>query len=311
LGRRFVLKASLGAILAGPLAAPLRFLRADEEGQGASKHDRYVVTPKDFRKFNARRRFELGIHGNYFSGQMHEETKTAYAGFLAWLTEDEAKQIGKQEDVSAVTKLSSEDIPGPDKRAGGAKQLAIVVVPNVFESRPDAKTFRSAKALAETWAKEFASLKGLKFSSDKEEKNVAVEIPEGEVSKELVEGLKKHAQVVGLLWLNPTTVTPGEEGGVVTTRALGEEGITTQPVREEGGATTEAVGEEGATTLAVGEEGGPTTKALGEEGGPSTRALGEEGGPTTLRVGEEGGPAPRPPKGGGGVTTQALGEEGR
>ncbi len=313
--RRSVLKGLWGGMM-GLVAwklLPAGQGRGDEKtGEKGAKHGRYLVMPKDFRMFNEKKRQELGVFGNHINIASDTPEKRNRGGFLAWLTDDEAKKLSDNAEIASVITLSESDISGPDERKQSAKKLAVQLAPNSWAKRPGSDTFASADSLVDSWNKEFSSLKGVKFAVSgkdaKEPQTVTVEVPEGETPKELVAGLKKHAQVVGLLWLNPTTVTIGEEGGV-TTQALGEEGgPTTKALGEEGGPTTERLGEE-ATTLAIGEEGGPTTKALGEEGGPvpTTRALGEEG-VTTRGLGEEGGP--RGGRRDGDLTTQALGEEG-
>lgn len=332
--RRGLLKA-MWCGLAGAWALPLLPRRAWGEGkpgEQATGYSRYLVMPKDFRKFNEKKRQELGVLGSHLNVASDAPEKRNRGGFLAWLTEAEAKKLAEHAEVASVLPLSEADIPGPDERKQGAKQLAILLAPNSWAARPAAESFVPAGTLAETWNKKFADQKGVKFSvsgkDEKEPQTITVEMPAGETPKELVAELKKHPQVAGLLWLNPTTLALNEEGGV-TTQALGEEGgPTTEAVGEEGGPTTKALGEE-ATTLALGEEGGPTTRAVGEEGGPTTRARGEEGGPvpTTQALGEEGGPPPTtkalreeggpPPtttalreEGGPAPTTKALGEEG-
>lgn len=238
------------------------------------------------------------------------------SGYLAWLTEAEARDLTKELAVALVAPyVPSMKVVAPVE-AGARKAAIVSLAPNGWEKRPPAETFVATDDVANELKKALATVA----------KEIAVEV-RGEALEVRRDGaeplgddalaiLLAHPQVAAVEWeALAMTLALGEEGaGEPTTMALGEEGgageepaPTTQAVGEEGGvidATTYALGEEGAnaTTFALGEEGGGvTTYALGEEGGATTYALGEEGGVTTYALGEEGS---------GGVTTFALGEEG-
>lgn len=237
------------------------------------------------------------------------------SGYLAWLTEAEARDLTKELAVALVAPYVPSMKPTAPAEAGARKAAIVTLAPNSWEKTPPAGTFAPTERIAEELKRALAPVAA----------DVVVEVREDRLSVHREGGealgddalaiLLAHPQVASVEWeALATTLALGEEGaGERTTMALGEEAgagegppATTEAVGEEGGvidATTFALGEEGSgTTFALGEEGGDvTTYALGEEGGVTTYALGEEGGVTTYALGEEGS---------GGVTTYALGEEG-
>jgi hypothetical protein len=232
---------------------------------------RYLVMPRDFRGLKTDRRVQLGIGGGYFRCVLRKDETFPRAGFLAWLTDAEAKKLAKSKDVRGVLPITPADVPGPGKKPAGASQFAVQLVPNGFAKvKPPRDSFVDTPTLIDEWTKAFPDVK---FEPSGSPGRVLVKIGPAGMPESLPAALKKHPQVVGVHW-----------HGTVTTLALGEEG-----------ATTKALGEEGASTRRRGEEGGVSTRRLGEEGGrpPVTRARNEAG---------------KPP--GGGVTTLALSEEG-
>lgn len=246
-------------------------------------YDRFVVVPKDFRRFSKSRRQKLGVGGGYFR-IFDKKSKKPKAGYLAWLTKDAAKALASEADVVGVHRIKTGDVAGPGPRRGKTNQLAVQLLPNGWQTVPPKKgTYVSTSELIDAWSKQF---KTVKFKPTGTPSRVLISIGPAGMPEALTKKLKAHPQVARLYWnAVATTLALGEEGA--TTKALGEEGASTRRRGEEGGKVT---------TLRVGEEGGKvTTKALGEEGA-STRALGEEGGK-------------RPPKRGR-ATTLALGEEG-
>lgn len=261
------------------------------------RYSRYVVIPKDFRRFRVQRRKELGVGGGYFR-IVEPKTKKAKAGYLAWLTKAGAEKVKTARDVAEVRKIEAHDLSDPGPKPN-TSQLAVQLVPNDWRLVPPPKgSYVDTDKLVDAWSKKF---KMVKFKKSRTPSTVLINIGPAGLPEQLVKSLKLHPQVARISWnVRATTLALGEEGA--TTKALGEEGASTRRRGEEGGKVT---------TLRVGEEGGKvTTKALGEEGGKgSTRRLGEEGGKrppkvSTRALGEEGGK--RPPR----VTTQALGEEG-
>ncbi|HEV7282046.1 MAG TPA: hypothetical protein VGN57_17725 [Pirellulaceae bacterium] len=241
------------------------------------------------------------------------------SGYLAWLTEAEARDVTKELAVALVAPyVPSMKLLAPGE-ADARKAAIVTLAPNGWEKSPAAGTFAATEAVAEELLRSLAAVAG-DVSVEVREHQLSVHRDGGEpLGDDALTILLAHPQVAAVEWeALATTFALGEEGaGDPTTMALGEEAgagdaapPTTQAVGEEGGvidATTFALGEEGAvsTTYALGEEGGGvTTYALGEEGGGvTTYALGEEGsgGVTTYALGEEGA---------GQATTLALGEEG-
>jgi hypothetical protein len=183
------------------------------------------------------------------------------AGFLAWLTKDQAKTLAAQKDVREVLHLTPDDVPGPGKKPDAATQLAVLLIPNGFTKvKPARDSYHDTPALIKAWSKKFPDVK---FKASGTTGMMVVIFGPTGMPVSLPGVLKKHPQVVGVQW--------------------------------HGTATTLALGEEGATTKALGEEGGVSTRRLGEEGGrpPLTRARGEAGKTppgtvSTLALGEEG-----------------------
>lgn len=238
------------------------------------------------------------------------------SGYLAWLTEAEARDLLKELSVALVAPyVPSMKFVAP-LEAGARKAAIVTLAPNAWEKTPPAGTFATTDVVADEIKRSLTAV-AADVSVDIRENSLVVRRDGGApLGDDALAVLVAHPQVAAVEWeALATTLALGEQGGGErTTMALGEEAgagdapaPTTQAVGEEGGvidATTYALGEEGAnaTTYALGEEGGGvTTYALGEEGGATTYALGEEGGVTTYALGEEGG---------GGVTTMAFGEEG-
>lgn len=301
--RREVLKslAAAGLVAGGLLAspAPAQDDGADEEGADEETADRddyaaWWIVPKDFRKFDAKRRAELGVHGPYFTGDQASKPMKGRGGFLAWLTAEQADKIKAAEGVGDVHKLEAADKPSPQDERKGATELLVHVIPGDFKEKPPKGSYQPVAALVVSWREKFsdgADIRDsqIKFELDSGNRGVVVNLGAKEPPKEMLEALKEHPQVTLIEWNRPvSTLALGEEGGPApTTKRLGEEGgpgPTTLALGEEGGPTTEAIGEEGGpTTLGRGEEGGPiplpSSRARGEEGGVSTKALGEEGGP--------------------------------
>jgi hypothetical protein len=254
-------------------------------GKSAKGFSLYLVVPKSIRKFTTKRRTELGVGGPYVHGWGGNENWKQSKGFLAWVSEEEAKKIREAADVHAVNAIKAEDKikTGHPSKSGG--KLTVAVMPNGWPHRPEADNYFSAKQLADSWAKQFSDAKHVKFTPS--ENAVEVNFGKAKIDERMIDVMAANPQVSQLAWSGPPT-----------TKAIGEEG--------------------GQTTLARWEEGGPSTRRLGEEGGrpprPTTLAVGEEGGVTTLALGEEGGrPIPRPlprPLPRPGITTKAIGEEG-
>ncbi len=253
----------------------------DRESRRTS-YGRYLVVPEDFRQFTARRREELGVLGNHFSS-MNAKQQRGSGGFLAWLTAEEAQKLAAHADVADVQPLSADDIPGPGEAMFGATDLLVVLAPNSWSKLPPRDTFATTAEVVAEWSQQFADVKGISFGSVRDSSgHVLGQLPGGKIPDGLVDGLKKHPQVIGIHWAVPATTQAGNEEGGATTQALGEEGATTRALGEEG-ASTRRLGEEGATTKAVGEEGRvppASTQAGGEEGKfqpITTEAAGEEG----------------------------------
>jgi hypothetical protein len=251
------------------------------------------------------------------------------SGYLAWLTEAEARGLLKELAVALVAPyVPSMKLVAP-LEAGARKAAIVALAPNAWEKTPPAGTFAATGVVADELRKSLAAV-AADVTVDVRENTLVIRREGREpIGDDALAILIAHPQVAAVEWeALATTFALGEEGGGErTTMALGEEAgagdvpaPTTQAVGEEGGiidATTYALGEEGgATTYAFGEEGGVTTYGLGEEGGVTTYALGEEGGGgvTTFALGEEGGVDPTTlalsEEGGGVPTTKALGEEG-
>ena len=265
---------------------------AAEDGEKPqNQYALYFVVPVNFKSFSTRRRNDLGVQGTYLPGLASNEDLKESQGFLAWLTADEAAEIGKAGDVETVHQIGRTDVSvqGVPPEKGGAT-LRVHAAPFQWNAKLDAKTYQSIEQLGEAWSKQFSMHEGVKVIANKAIRTPFVAFADGKVADAVIDRIKEHPQVYAVEWMTPV-------------------GNTTKRLGEEGGATTLRVGEEGGvTTQALGEEGGVTTKALGEEGGVSTEALGEEGGgprPSTRALGEEGGVRPRPQP-----TTLALGEEG-
>lgn len=254
--------------------------KSEKSEAKAEDYDRYVVIPKDFRRFRIQRRKKLGIGGGYFR-IVEPKTKKAKAGYLAWLTKDGVKKLQAEADIKEVHQIEAKDIADPGPKRGRSTQIMVTLLPNGWRIAPAPKgSYTSTSKLVDEWSKKFSTVK---FKQSRTPTYVMINIGPAGMPEKLVSALKAHPQVARVSWnAVATTLALGEEGA--TTKALGEEGASTRRRGEEGGKVT---------TLRVGEEGGrPTTKALREEGA-STRALGEEGGK-------------RPPR----FTTKALGEEG-
>ena len=291
--------------LASGLVARVASAEDVEADTPKNSHRLYFVVPTKFRSFSTRRRGDLGVQGSYLPGLVNNEDLKESKGFLAWLTEDEAKVVSDAGDVETVHRIEPADISvqGAPQEKGPAT-LRIHAAPFEWNAKIPPETFLSIEALGEEWSKQFSMHEGIKVIANKSVRTPFITFADGKVPDVVIDAIKEQPQVYALEWLTPA-------------------GPSTRRLGEEGGATTLRVGEEGgATTQALGEEGGVTTKAIGEEGGPrpSTRALGEEGGvrprpqPTTLALGEEGGrgeaPAILPKEPPRQLTTQALGEEG-
>jgi len=220
-------------------------------------YDRYVVIPKDFRKFRTARRTKLGIGGGFFRIALDKKRKTVKSGFLAWLTEEGAETLRQEPDVLNVRRITPQDIPGPGKKPKRARQLMIRLAPNGWRRvKPPTESYTPTAELVSTWSKQFDTVK---FKASKSPGIVLVNIGPAGIPENLVASLKKHGQVVGIHW-----------NAVATTLALGEEAATTKALGEEGGKqprTTKALGEEGGKQPRPRPPGKVTTLALGEEGG--------------------------------------------
>ena len=294
--RRSLLHAMLAGTLAGTASGNWAFAQpasGKETSRPASGpgHRLYVVVPKDLRRFGSKRRHELGVWGPYFV--LQEPQKPPQAGFLAWLTEEQAKKLSGQDSVAQVVPLERKLVPGPGPRPQGATQLLVELAPNSFY-RKAAGYYQSTDDVIKTWRKQLARWVNVGLEMEPltgRDGFVVVRLPVGQGLEEALQAIKSHPQVARVRWYQPqpTTLALGEEGGPRPTTARG---------REEGGVTTLALGEEGGpppTTRRAGEEGDrpPLTPLNGEAGGPTTKALREEGGVTTFALGEEGN-RPRP-----------------
>ena len=232
----------------------------------------------------------MHVQGGKFNGIPANADLRDLPGYQAWLTPEQAEHVGRQADVALVHEIGPDDVTVDGVPLEGRTTLEASLAPNGWTVRPDAKTYASAKTLAEQWSSQFARFRNLSFQARLSQRGVYIKFGTGPIPAAALDAIKAHPQVYRMTWPGKaTTRALGEEGGEVTTFALGEEGNyppTTYRFGEEGGeVTTYALGEEGTyppTTTRFGEEGTypPTTQAMGEEGGtqPTTRAFGEEGG---------------------------------
>ena len=295
--RRRLLQALVAGGVAGAASAGWQSSLAQEKAapeknasQG-SGHRLYVVVPKDLRRFGTRRRAELGVWGPYFP--LQQPKQPPQAGFLAWLTPQQAEKLSGNQAVAQVVPLESKHVPGPGPQPRGATQLLVELAPNSFHRKPPGH-YEDTNAVVRRWLKQLARWVNVGLEMEPltgRDGFVVVRLPMmNRGQEEVVRVIKSHPQVVRVRWYQPqpTTLALGEEGGPRPTTARG---------REEGGITTQALGEEGGpTTRALHEEGnrGPLTPLNGEAGNATTKALNEEGGVTTFALGEEGGPRPKP-----------------
>lgn len=265
-----------------------RLFAADRPGQPEADdlarlatHRLYLVVPRDARRFNDRRRRELGVLGPFvrdLQGDLKDKS-----GWLTWASPADAAKLAEAAEIEAVTPISPDDKPNPQGRPDRrAKTLIAMLAPNMWQEKPAAETYADSKRVAEDLAKLLSEQKVDVAASN--DLFLTVRLADLAAADAVVTELKQHPQVASLEWdAVATTLALGEEGGNrVTTQALGEEGNPPRP-------STKRLGEEGG--------GRPTTDAIGEEGGRPPRA-------TTFAVGEEGGQPPQR------VTTFALGEEG-
>ncbi len=315
--RRRLLQALVAGSVAGVAAGAWQEAAAEEKTdaqeeaktkQNAAKgsgHRLYVVVPKDLRRFGTKRRMELGVWGPYFP--LQRPKKQPQAGFLAWLTAEQAKKLAGNDAVAEVVLLEGKLIPGPGPQPKGVTQLLVELGPNSFPRKP-AGHYEDTDTVLHRWMKQLSCWSNVPIEMGPlsgRDGYVLIRLPMNQGLKDVLQVVKSHPQVIRVQWCQPqpTTLALGEEGGPRPTTARGREeggGITTQALGEEGGpATTRALGEEG--------RGGPLTPVNGEPGSITTKALHEEGAVTTFALGEEGGPNP-PAR--GRITTQALGEEG-
>jgi hypothetical protein len=237
----------------------------DEEKDKDKSHALYYVVPKTGKKISTATQKKLNL-GPAAQGWPSRAQLANTAGFWAWVDGAGAEKIRGDENVETVEKFTPEDVQESGTQGDqGTQRMMVQLTPNGWGGKPKKGSFLSSMDLSRQWSKDMAQLK-LMFRPVGLDK---IMVLSAEPMQPFVLGrFKEHPQVFALQWGGGVAPTNAgrEQGGGMTTRAVGEEGNNpTRAGQEQGGATTFAIGEEGAGQPRP-PAGEVTTQALGEEG---------------------------------------------
>jgi hypothetical protein len=218
-----VAPASLVAVLTGGYRAaadPPDAEQPESDAADQAKRERvkqyrsFFVVPREMRHFDAARREELGVAGEYRTGWQSRPDLKRTRGYLTWMTAEQAERIRGNPDILAVHELQPGDTMVKGKPAAGPTELIVSLCPNGLRQKPNGGTYLTSDELVETWSTDFAQFGDVEVFSGMKANKVYVWIKSGEVPEQLLAALKADAQVYHLFFSGrPTTMMFGEEGG--------------------------------------------------------------------------------------------------
>lgn len=237
--RRYVLRwFAAGSAL---LLAPLRFVRragaaepspntpkpdAPQDGESESqdplekKRERveqfgqYYVVATESRAFDVARRKKLGIPGSYQQGWPSRPELKKTRGYVAWMTEEQAKQLTNDPAISAVHELAEGDTIVSGQPKPGPSEIIVSLYPNSFRDKAADDTFFTNKELIETLSEDLAAHRNVHVVTGMKGDKLYIWVKSGQVPPELLTALRENAQVYHVKFTRrKTTMMLGEEGG--------------------------------------------------------------------------------------------------